>query len=110
MTLKSWKHFFALAATLLAAYVSAVQARRALEKAEYEGGSRQIGASSVWRELLSSLAPRAVGRALGPRNDPDAEGFDVRHFRHVATLWMLIVIGSLLAVLAEGVDFYLEPK
>jgi hypothetical protein len=111
----SLPHILAIAATFLAALATLSQARHAMRKAEVE--RKKPGAKDATGAKRAELALDGGGRLVKPkhwmwaiwealfnRNKRDDAVFDVRHARNVATLWLVIWIGSLFAFAAEVVD------
>jgi hypothetical protein len=107
MTAQAWQHLVAIIATVLAAIASGLQAWRALEKADHE---RFIPVVRDGGEPRLKDRNRAHFSDLWKKNDPMNPEFDVKHFHHVAILWSLIVLSSLIAVLAEIIDWAIDKK
>jgi hypothetical protein len=100
--MKLTQHVMALLAAILLGVASIFQARRALAKAEHE---RIILPDEKLRESLTmKFKPRELRRQLIPGHD----GFNVKHFRHVAFLWVVILFGSALGAAAELIDLLID--
>lgn len=126
--MKLVQHCIALLAAILLGTASVYQARRALAKAEHERVSltdetlRDSLRSNfdLRREVRESTAK--VRRHEAPADQetasdeetpaaqetPGDPGFNVKHFRHVAFLWGVIVVGSALAAIAELIDLLID--
>ena len=101
MSAKAWQHGIAIAATAVAAIASGFQARRGVEKADHEAPSGSTS-SGFFANLSDAL--KYHGTEV---EDPD---FDEKHFRRVAALWGLIMIGAILAVSAEGLNLLIDLR
>jgi hypothetical protein len=94
-----WQHL-AVGATALAAIGSYLQARKAIQKAEHDRlPNREAGDPSATKKdpdglRLSNLWRKRTGLE-----------FNVEHFRHVALLWLIIMVGSIIAFAAEIIDW-----
>jgi hypothetical protein len=97
MSGKTVQHSLAVAATAVAAIASAFQGQRSLEKADREAASRNAS-RGFFRGLWDALGSKRKNTG-----DPD---FNENHFRRVAALWGVIMVGALLALFAEALDFW----
>jgi hypothetical protein len=114
MSAKTAKHVLALSATLLAAVASLFQAGKALQKAEHEHKPERPGTGIPRNEhsresehrLKAWQVHRHVPTAWSIMKDRKTTTFDTKHFFHVASSWAVITLSSLIAVVAESVDWY----
>jgi hypothetical protein len=107
MSGQTWQHLMAVIATVLAAIATGLQARRALEKADHEWLVTSLSADGEHRS--KKYTKRVQLSDLWKKKDPMDPEFNVKHFQHVALLWGLIMISSLIAVVAEITDWATSP-
>jgi hypothetical protein len=101
MSAKAVQHGIAIAATAVAAIASGFQARRGVEKADHEARSGNAS-QGFFANLCDAL--KSHKREV---KDPD---FNEKHFRRVAALWGLIMIGAILALSAEGLNSLIDLR
>jgi hypothetical protein len=95
MDRSTMQHASAITATVLAVVASLLQAMRALEKA---GAEEEVGPEKIKKPSLR----QPLADTFKPWKNTDIA--DAAHFHRVGVLWLVILAGAILSMVAEILD------